>query len=120
MDLDLGVLVGAVDHDLRRSERVAAVEQMHLGREPGQVGGLLERGVAAADHGDLAVLEEEAVARRAGRHASAAQSGLAVETEPQRRRAGGDDHGLGPVLGAARPDAERALGEVHAIDVDVE
>ena len=65
-------------------------------------------------------LEEEAVAGRAGRHAAAAQPRLAVEAEPQRRRAGGDDHGLGPVLGAARPDAERALGEVHAVDVDVD
>ena len=93
---------------------------MDLGREAGQVGRLLERGVAAADHGDLAVLEEEAVARRAGRHAATAQPGLAVEPEPQRRRAGGDDHGLGAVLGAAGPDAERALGEVDAIDVDVD
>ena len=110
----------AIDHDLRGAERVAAVEQVHLGREAGQVGRLLERGVAAADDGDLAVLEEEAVAGRAGRHAAATQPRLAVEAEPQRRRAGGDDHGLGAVFGAARPDAERPLGEVDAVDVDVD
>ena len=120
VDLDLLVGVRPVDHDLRGAERVAPVEQVDLGREAGEVRRLLERGVAATDHGDLAVLEEEAVARRAGRHAATAQSGLALEPEPQRRRAGGDDHGLGAVLGAAGPDAERALGEVDAIDVDVE
>ena len=120
VDLDLGMVVRPVDHDLRRPEAVAPVEQVDLGREAGQVGRLLERGVAAADDRDLAVLEEEPVARRAGRHAAAAQPRLAVEAEPQRRRAGGDDHGLGAVLGAARPDAERALGEVDPIDVDVD
>ena len=93
---------------------------MDLGREAGQVGGFLERGVAAADHRDLAILEEEPVARRAGRHAATAQARLAVEPEPQRRRPGRDDHGLRPVLGAAGPDAERPLGEVDPIDVDVD
>ena len=96
------------------------MEQVDLGREAGQVGRLLERGVAAADDGDLAVPEEEPVAGRARRHAAAAQAGLAVEPEPQRRRAGGDDHGLRAVLGAAGPDAERALGEVDPVDVDVD
>ena len=120
MDLDLVVGDRPVDHDLRRPERVAPVEQVDLGREAGEVGRLLERGVAAADHGDLAVLEEEAVACRAGRHAAPAQPGLAVEPEPQRRGARGDDHGLCPVLGATGPDPERPLGEVHPIDVDVE
>ena len=120
MDLDLRVLERPVDHDLARPERVAPVEQVDLGREAGQVGRLLEGGVAATDDRDLAVAEEEAVARRAGRHAAAAQAGLAIETEPQRRGAGGDDHGLGAVLGAARPDAERAGREVDAVDVDVD
>ena len=93
---------------------------MDLGREARQVGRLLEGGVPAADDGDLAVLEEEPVAGRAGRHAAAAEPRLAVEAEPQRRRAGGDDDGLGAVFGAACPDPERALREVDPVDVDVD
>ena len=96
------------------------MEQVDLRREAGQVGRFLERRVAAADDRDLAVAEEEPVARRARRDAAAAKTGLAVEAEPQRRGAGRDDHGLGAVLGAAGPDAERARGEVDAIDVDVD
>ena len=109
-----------VDHDLAGPERVAAVEEVDLRREAGQVGRLLEGRVAAADDRDLAVLEEEPVARRAGRHAAAAQPGLAVEPEPQRRRPGRDDDRLGAVLRAARPDPERALREVDAVDVDID
>ena len=120
MDLDLGMLERPVDHDLARPERVAPVEQVDLGREAGQVGRLLEGRVAAADDGDLAVLEEEPVAGRAGAHAAAAQPGLGVEAEPQGGRAGGHDHGLGAVLRAARPDAERPLREVDPVDVDVD
>ncbi len=108
MDLDLGVGDGPVDHDLARAERVAAVEQVDLGRETGEVGGLLEGGVATADDGDLAVLEEETVAGRAGGHATPAEAGLAVEPEPERGRAGGDDHRLAAVFDAACPDAEWA------------
>ena len=96
------------------------MEEVDLRREPGQVGRLLERGVAAADDGDLAVAEEEAVTGRARGDPTAAEPRLRVEAEPQRRCAGRDDDRLGPVLGAARPDAERALGEVDAVDVDVE
>ena len=96
------------------------MEQVDLRGEPREVGRLLERGVAAADDGDLAVPEEEAVARRAGRHAAPAQPGLAIQPEPQRRGARGDDHGLCPVFDAPRPQPERPLREVHSIDVDVE
>ena len=46
--------------------------------------------------------------------------GLALDPEPQRRGAGGDDDGLRPVFGAARPHPERALGEVDPIDVDID
>ena len=96
------------------------MEQVDLGREARQVGRLLERRVAATDDRDLAVLEEEAVAGRAGAHAAAAQAGLAVEAEPQRRGAGRDDDGLGAVLRATRPDPERPLREVDPVDVDVD
>ena len=81
---------------------------------------LLHRGVAAADHGDLAVLEEEPVARRAGADTAAPQALFAFELQPDRRRAGRDDHALRAVLRAARPDAERAGRQVDALDIDVD
>ena len=120
MDLDLGVGARPIDHDLRRPERVAPVEQVDLRREAGQVGRLLERGVATADHGDLAIAEEEPVARRARGHAAAPQARLAVEPEPQRRGPGGDDDGLRPVLGAACPQPEWPAAEIDPVDVDVD
>src|SRR4029079_14018520 len=120
VDLDLGMDASAVDHDLARPERVTAMEQVHLGGEPGQVGGLLERRITATDHRDLAVAEEEPVTRGAGRYAAPAQPRLGVETEPQGRRPGRDDDGLGAVLGATGPDSERSLAEVDAVDVDVD
>ena len=107
-----GVLVRPVDHDLACPERRrAGGAGGPSSREPGQVHRLLERGVAAADDRDLLVPEEEPVARRARRHAAAAQARLALEPEPQRRRAGRHDDRLGAVLGAARPEPERPLGE---------
>ena len=78
-------------------------------REARQEQRLLERGVAAADDRDLLVAEEEAVAGRAGGDAAAAQPRLALEAQPDRRRAGRDDDRLGRVLDAAGPDPERPL-----------
>src|SRR3990167_2597869 len=71
--------------------------------EPRKVERLLERGVAPADHHDVLVLEEEAVARRARRDAAPHQLRLGGESEELRRRAGRDDDGMafeGPLAGA--------------------
>ena len=87
------------------------MEQVDLRGEPGQVGRLLERGVAAADDRDLAVAEEEAVARRAGRDAAAAQPGLALEAEPHRRRAGRDDDRPGPGIPCRGPRCRNGRSE---------
>ena len=120
VDLDLGVLVGPVDHDLAAPELVAPVEQVDLRGEAGQVGGLLEGRIAAADDRDLLVPEEEPVAGRARRHAAAAEAFLTGQAEPHRRCAGRDDDGLGAVFDPAGPDAERALPEVDPVHVHVE
>src|SRR5215208_4240573 len=103
MDLDLGVGPRPLDHDPAGPEFVAPVEHVDLRREAGQVARLLERGVAAADHRDLLVAEEEAVAGGAGGNTAAPKPRLAVEPEPHRRRAGRDDDRLALVLDAARP-----------------
>src|SRR5204862_7245702 len=86
-------------------------------REAREERGLLHRRVAAADHDQLAALEERAVAGRAGRDAAALVGLLSREPEPARARAGCDDDAPGAVLVALDPDAERPLREVDAGDV---
>ena len=111
-ELDLLVVAGAVEHDLRGPEVVAPVNQADLGGELRQEDRLLHRRVAAADDHDLLVAEEGRVADRAVRDAAALQRALGLEPELPGGRAGGDDHALGGVLVLADPDPQRVLGEV--------
>ena len=106
---------------LRRPERVAAVEEVDLGREPGQERRLLERGVAAADDGDLLSLKKKPSHVAQARHAAAAEAGLAVEAEPHRRSAGRDDDGLRRGIRCRGPRARKGRSrEVDPVDVDVD
>ena len=116
-DLDLVVRADAVEHDLRRAELVAPVDQRDPRAEARQEQRLLHRGVAAADDDDRHVAEERAVAGRAGGDAAPLEALLGLEPEPARGRAGGDDHGLGEVLVVPDPDPERTLGEIDLRDV---
>src|SRR4029079_6501894 len=75
--IDLRVLFDPRLHDLRSAELVAPVHAPHLARELREEARLLHRGVAAADDHELAIAEEEPVARRARAHASTAELFLA-------------------------------------------
>ena len=98
-NVDLRVVERALLHDLRGAQLVAAVHDRHLVGELGEEGRLLHRRVAAADHDDVLVAEEEAVAGRAGRDAAAlAACSLGLEAELARRRAGRDDDRVRLVL----------------------
>src|SRR5690349_16747132 len=119
MDLDLRVVVRPIDHDLRGPERIAAMEQMNLGCKAGQVRRLFEGRVAAADDRDLLVPEEEPVTGRTRGDAAPTESGLALEPEPQGRRPGRRDDGIGSIFDAARPGPERPRREVDPLDVDI-
>ena len=96
------------------------MEEVDLRGEAGQVGRLLERRVAAADDRDLLVAEEEAVARRAGRHAAAAEP-----RSRSRGRATAPTRPVATMTASARystPRAqtpERPRREVDPLDVDV-
>ena len=79
----------------------AAVDEPDLRRELREEVGLLHRGVAAADDGDLLAAEEEAVARGAGRDAVPLELLLAREAEVLRGGAGGDDERVARDLRAA-------------------
>src|SRR5690606_15690083 len=95
LDLDLRVGQRAVDHDLGGAERVPAVHDGDLRGELGEEGGLLHGRVAAADHGDVLVAEEEAVAGGAGGDAAAHHLGLAGDVQRAVGRAGGEDDRAG-------------------------
>jgi hypothetical protein len=88
------------------------MNERHLVAEPGEEEPLLERRVAAADHEDVLVPEERAVARCARRHTAPLEALFRLEPEPAGARAGGDDDRAGAVLLTLDPDAERPLREV--------
>src|SRR5580692_1217102 len=73
-ELDLGVGLGPLLHDLGGPEVLATVHEGDLLGEAGEEVGLLEGGVAAADDGDVVSPEEEAVTGGAGRDAVAEES----------------------------------------------
>src|SRR5450756_406152 len=120
VDLDAGMALRAGLHDPAGPELGTPVEEVDLRRETGQVEGLLQGSVAAPDHGDRLVAEEEAVAGRAGRDAVPTEPLLGFEAQPERRGAGRHDDGLGTVFDAGGPGVERTTGEVDPLDLHVD
>ena len=85
--------------------------------EAGEEGGLLHRGVTAADDDDVLVAEEEAVAGGAGGDAAAEQPLLVVQAEVPVLGAGGDDDRVRAVHLVADLDDLGVGGEVDLGDV---
>ena len=118
LEVDVVLLDGAVAHDLRGAELVAAVDDRQLVGELGDEDRVLHRRVAAADHDHPVAFEEGAVADPAGGDAAAAELHLAGDAEPFRLRPHRQDHGLGAVLLVAEEDLlDAAVGELDAVDV---
>jgi hypothetical protein len=89
------------------------VHDLHLAPEARQVERLLDRGVTAPHHHDVLILEEEAVARGAGRQAVPQEPLLRFDSEEPRRGAGGDDQRPGEeVMLVVDGEAERPLRQV--------
>ncbi len=110
---NLRILARAILHDLRRAQRVAAMHDRGLVDEAGQEGRFLHRGVAAADHDRILVLEECAVAGGACAHAVAHQALFRFDSEQLGGRAGRDDHRLGLDHLVVDDQLERSLAEAH-------
>ncbi len=110
--LDLGIVVGAVEHDLGGAEIVAAVDQRDFTAEAGEEVGLFHGGIAAAHHHDLLVAVEEAVAGGAGADAVADELLLVGQAQPAGGGAGSDDDGAGLDPLALDVEAEGAGGKV--------
>ena len=103
--LDLGMLQRAFLHDDAGAKRIAAMDEINLRGKAGQVGRLLQRGIAAADDDQrlVAELRQRAVAGRAVGDAVFLQRVLPNRRpEAARTGAGGDDDRL-----ASRPGRRR-------------
>ena len=106
-----------VDHDRLGAELVAAMDQRDLLRDVRQVQRFFDRGIAAADDGDVLPLVEETVAGGTARHAAAHEGLLGRQPEVHRAGAGGNDQSVTRVLTAVADQAERPLGELRGVDV---
>jgi hypothetical protein len=87
--------------DLFRTQFVAPVHQRHRLGDVREIERFLDGRVAAADHDHVLAAVEEAVAGRAGRHAVAHVGLFALDAEPFRLGAGGDDQRVGGIDRAA-------------------
>src|SRR5688572_11819559 len=96
---DVDVVLGACAllNYLRGAVLVAAMDRGEVLGELRDEDRVLHRGVAAADHGDVLVPEEGAVADAAGRDALAGELHLTRDSEPLRLRTHREDHCLGAV-----------------------
>src|SRR6478735_7385996 len=96
-ELDLRVGEGAVLHGLGGPQGVASVDDRDGLGEPGEEGGLLHRCVTAADHSDVLVLAEEAVAGGTPGDSTPGERVLVGQAELTVLRPRGDDDSLGAV-----------------------
>ena len=93
-----------------------------MGGEIGEMQRLLDRGIAAPDHGDRLAAEKESVAGRAGRDAEAFERLFARETQPFGLRSGRKNNRLGGEGATAvaandeRPLSELERDHVFALD----
>ena len=116
--LDLGMVEQPVLQDAFGAQAVAAMHQRHRRGMVGEIERFLDRGVAAADHDDVLVAIEEAVAGGAGRDAEALELFFGRQAEPARLGAGGENDHFGEIdVAGIAGDAEGALPEFKLVDV---
>lgn len=113
---DFGVGKRLLLDGLGGTKLVAAVDDRDLAGKLGQIHGLLDRTVAAADDINLVVLEEGRVARGAEGDAAAGELALVFAADGAGEGAGGDDDGLCLVLALVADDLLDLTAEVNALD----
>ncbi len=118
-DLDLWVVDGSTRHDLRSPELVSAVNDRHFGGELRQEQSLFHGCVAASDHHQLLVTEEEAVTCGASGHSSACQLLLSWHAQPLSGGSRGDDHRVGCVFIGTHLQLEGPFREVDLCHIDL-
>ena len=93
--VDFGIVLRAIEHDLRGAECLAAMNKRDFAAEAAKEIGFFHRRIAAADHHDFFLAKEKAIAGSAGADAVADQLVLVGKTQPARRRAGRNDQCAG-------------------------
>src|SRR5271170_3888835 len=116
-EVDLFVVLGAVQHDFGSTKAVAAVNERDLGGKTSEEQSFLHGGVATADHRNFFSRKEEPVACGAGRNTVADELLLVGQPQPPGGSAAGDDERLRVHLVLAEMEQERALAEVGAGEV---
>src|SRR5699024_3163189 len=111
-ETDLLVGVGALGHDGAGTQLVAAVDDRDGLGEAREEEGFLHGGVAAADHGDVLVAEEEAVTGGAPGGTTPGELLLTGYTQLAVARPRGEDDGVRVAGLAAGDDLLDRLGEV--------
>src|ERR1700683_4520793 len=97
-ELDLGVALGPIQHDLRSAKAIAAVNQRDLGGKTRQEQGFLHGRISPAAPHNLLPGEKKPVTRGAGRYTVANELRLIGQAEPARGSAAGDDERLSVYL----------------------
>ncbi len=93
------------------------MDHRHFLGDAGKIEGFLDCGIAAADHGHMLLLVEEAVAGGASRHAFAHEQFFRRQAEILRRCAGRDDQGIAGVFARISDQADRFLIQLGRMDV---
>src|SRR5579875_1668515 len=110
---NLRIFLCALQHDLGSAEILAAMHERDFATEPAQEICFFHRRIAAADHHDLFIAEEKAVARSAGTHAMTDKFLLVRKVQPARGGASSDDERVSPYLFSVfQFEMERAFREI--------
>ena len=93
-ELDLLMLLRALQHDFGSAKTIAPMNHRHLAGKAGEEQRLFHGGISTTDHNNFFSRKKETVASRARRHAVPDQLLLVRQTQPARRRAAGNDQSL--------------------------
>ncbi|MPM90544.1 hypothetical protein SDC9_137665 [bioreactor metagenome] len=89
----------------------------HLAGNVGQVERLFNCSVAAADHGHFLIAIEKTIAGGAGRYAASGKLFFRGQAKVLGGRASGDDQRIAGVFARVADQLERALAQLHGMDV---
>ena len=104
-------------HDFFGTQSVAAMHQIDLAGDVGQVQRFFHSGIAAADHGHILILVEETIAGGAGRHAAAFEGVFGRNAQIFSGSARCNDERIAGVFAGITHQPERALRQVGGMNM---
>src|ERR1700686_202971 len=113
-ELNLVVMLRALEHDLGCSKSIATMNHRHVGGEAGKKQRFLHRRVSAADHDNLLPRKKKTIAGRARRNSVADELLFLRQSQPARGSPAGDNQGLSVNLMNAQMQQKWPLAQVGA------